>query len=93
MTDDPKFLEAKQHVQALRGFYIHGIVFLCVMALLLGLNSLTRAAWWAHWPLLGWGLGLLIHGVTVFTPFRLFGRDWEQRKIAERLAGGDRPKA
>ncbi len=89
MTDDPGYLEARQYVQALRGFYIHGIVFLCVMSGLIGLNSLTRTGWWVHWPLLGWGIGVLIHGITVAAPIRLFGRDWEQRKIAERL-GKDR---
>jgi hypothetical protein len=27
MTDDPNYLDAKRHVEALKGFYIHGIVF------------------------------------------------------------------
>ena len=27
----------------------------------------------------------LVHALSVFTPFRLIGREWEERKIQERL--------
>jgi hypothetical protein len=84
-NQDPRYREAKEHVEALKGFYVHLLVYVCVMSLLFGINILTKAAWWAQWPLLGWGIGILIHAVNVFSTFRLFGKDWERRKIEEQL--------
>ncbi len=85
MNDDLRYLEAKHHVAALKGFYIHAIAFACVMSGLFGLNSLTSAVWWVQWPLLGWGMGIIFHAILVYAPFRVFGREWEKRKIEERL--------
>jgi hypothetical protein len=82
---DPRYRCAKRRVDALKGFYIHLLVFCGVIAGLAGINMLTRGDWWVQWPLLGWGIGLLVHGATVFTPFRLFGPDWEQREIDKQL--------
>jgi hypothetical protein len=83
---DPRYVAAKRHVAAVRGFYIHGLVFACVMSLLLGINIISKSGWWVQWPLFGWGIGLLAHALTVYTPFQLFGSSWEERKINEYIA-------
>jgi hypothetical protein len=82
---DPHYAEAHRHVMALKGFYIHALVYACVMSGLLGLNMILSGDWWVHWPAAGWGFALLVHAVVVLVPFDLFGRDWQERKIAERL--------
>jgi 2TM domain len=56
-----------------------------VMSGLFGLNSLSSANWWVQWPLLGWGMGIMFHGLLVFSPVRFLSREWERRKIEERL--------
>jgi hypothetical protein len=40
---------------------------------------------WVIYPAIGWGIGLIVHGLSVFEVFDLFGRDWEKRQIARRL--------
>ena len=83
------YIAAKRHVDALRGLYIHGIVFALVMTTLVIINATGNGAWWVQWPLLGWGLGLVVHAVAVFmSPVRVFGAAWEHRKIRERLCRG-----
>lgn len=57
---------------------------------LLGINMATKSDWWVQWPLLGWGLGILGHAIGVFMPINYVGRDWEERKIKERLAKNTR---
>lgn len=47
------------------GWTIHALVFVTVNILLAGLAALSGRHW-AIFPALGWGLGLLIHGVVVF---------------------------
>ena len=52
------------------GFYIHLTVFVLVNALLVGVNLLTSPEHlWFQWPLIGWGLGILLHiGLLAFLP-------------------------
>lgn len=86
MTSDPKYIEAKRYVEAVKSFYIHLCIFICVMTGLIAVNVLTKTEWWVQWPLLGWGLGLAGHAIGVFLPVRIFGREWEERKIQQRMA-------
>lgn len=86
MSDDPAYLAAKRHVEAVKGLYIHGLVFGVVMTGLVVLNLLqATTGWWVQWPLAGWGIGILCHALAVYQPIRLFGDDWTERKIRERL--------
>ena len=55
---------ARKRAGTKMGWYIHALVYICVhvgLALLSGLNGRN----WAIYPALGWGLGLLIHGLVV----------------------------
>ena len=54
------------------GFTIHLIVYGLVNLLLITIN-LTGSSdgLWFHWPLLGWGIGLLAHGIRVWRTPRL----------------------
>jgi hypothetical protein len=67
-TDDPlEGLErlARRRAGAKLGWYIHASVYVLVNLLLLTL-SYSSGRHWALFPLLGWGMGLLVHGVVVF---------------------------
>ena len=85
MEDDLKLRNAKRHVAALKGFYIHAAVFTLVMTGLLIVNLAAGAPWWVQWPLLGWGIGVFGHAAAVFTPMRAFGAAWEEKKIKQRM--------
>ncbi|MFM7331473.1 MAG: 2TM domain-containing protein [Brachymonas sp.] len=56
---------ARRRAGAKLGWFIHAAVFVCVNALLMLLSFLSGKAW-AIFPLLGWGLGLAIHGAAVW---------------------------
>ena len=56
---------ARRRAGAKLGWYIHATVYLTVNLLLLAL-SLSSGRHWAVFPLLGWGLGLAVHGTVVF---------------------------
>jgi hypothetical protein len=67
MENQEAYQRAKQRVEAKFGFYIHLAVYLVVNGLLLTINLLTAPGeYWFLWPLLGWGIGLLFHGLGVF---------------------------
>ncbi len=77
---------AVEYVRDIKGFYTHAITYVLVIAGLFLLNLLSNPGkWWAAYPAFGWGIGLAIHGMTVFESFNLFGPDWEKRQIEKRL--------
>ena len=84
LDDDPEYRAARKHVRQLRKFYEHLLSYVTVNALLAVLNYLTSPGhWWVIWVILGWGIGLVSHGLSVFAYGGVFGRDWEERKIRE----------
>lgn len=56
---------ARRRARAKLGWFSHAIVYVCVNAMLVAL-SLATGRHWAVFPLLGWGLGLMLHGVAVW---------------------------
>ena len=40
---------------------------------------------WFYWPLLGWGIGVLFHGMRVFNYSPFFGKGWEEKKLQQFL--------
>lgn len=77
---------ARERASMLQGLYVHIVVYVIINAGLFGINWLTRSAdgpWWFIWPLMGWGLGLVIHIATTVLP--VFSDHWVDRK-ADRLS-------
>ncbi|MCP2727637.1 2TM domain-containing protein [Limnofasciculus baicalensis] len=83
MESDEKYRRAKRRVAAIKGFYIHLIAYIAVITLLFFIDFLTPGGWWFYWALLGWGIGIIAHALTIFGITGLFGSDWEEKKIAE----------
>lgn len=81
METTDKLADARRHVAALKGFYIHLTAFVLVNLLLLAINILTASPWWVEWPFLGWGIGLLGHAIAVFGQAPDFAKNWEARQI------------
>ncbi len=86
MEKDEKYQEAKKRVEDLKGFYTHLVIYIIVNLGLFLFNILqTPDTLWFYWPLVGWGIGVVIHGASVLINYGLFGKDWEEKKIQEYL--------
>jgi len=83
MTEDEKQQRAEKQFRVIMGFYIHLTVYALVVALLAAINAMTAAPWWAQWPALGWGIGILAHGLAVFAGAPGAFSRWRERKIEE----------
>jgi hypothetical protein len=75
--------QARRRVGMKMGFYIHALVYLLVNAGLFALNELNGGRQWAIFPLLGWGIGLAIHGIVVF--LALHTGDMRQRMLDDEM--------
>jgi hypothetical protein len=57
---------AERRADAKLGFRNHAFIFAMVNAGLAGVNLITSPGYlWFVWPLGGWGMGLLSHGLSV----------------------------
>ncbi len=67
MENQEVYQRAKKKVEARIGFYIHLAVYAVVNSLFILINLSTSPQYiWFKWPLLGWGIGLFFHGMSVF---------------------------
>ena len=57
---------ARRRAGAQLGWYLHAAVYLVVNLVLAGLAFATEHRRWSVFPALGWGLGLVLHGVSVW---------------------------
>jgi fatty acid desaturase len=83
MSQEEKLARARRQVAALKAFYIHLFAFVAVILLLAIINAATGGPWWVLWVLLGWGIGVLAHGLFVFAGTSRRVAEWEQRKVRE----------
>ncbi len=84
MTDEEKIV--LNQVKEIRGFYSHLISFVLIMALLFVINYVVYPKYiWAWWAALGWGVGLVVHGLSAFEVLNFFGPEWERKQIEKRL--------
>jgi len=67
ISDDDIDRLARKRAGAKLGWYLHTLVYVLVNLVLF---AMSRHGWgqrpWSVFPLLGWGLGLALHGVSVF---------------------------
>jgi hypothetical protein len=77
-----KYQKAKERAAALRGFYTHLSVYVIVNLGLFLINmAVSPDRLWFFWPLMGWGIAIVLHALRVFGG--TFGSNWEEKKIAE----------
>ncbi|MEL4304458.1 2TM domain-containing protein [Methanococcoides sp. LMO-2] len=77
--EDEKLLRAQKRVKELKKFYNHLAVYLIVMAILLFIDYSDGGNWWVHWPMIGWGIFVVIQGFSVSK----FAKGWEEKKLKE----------
>ena len=82
MKDEKLMKEAKKRVEAKMSFRIHALTYVLVNAFLVVIYFVTGSLqetvrqqigfgesniFWPLFPMLGWGVGLAIHGITVWS--------------------------
>lgn len=83
-TEDDRYYKAKKRVDEIRGFYGNLVAYIAVNGFFVVINLVTSPdKIWFYWPMLGWGIGVLFHGLRVFNRLPFLGKDWEERKMQE----------
>lgn len=83
---DSQEQQAFRHVRKLRAFYMHLLRYAVVVAGLRAINLIVSPhRLWVLWVMAGWGIGLLAHASSVFSPRGFLGPEWERREVEKRL--------
>ena len=96
---DDRYNLAYKRVKKIKGFYVHALVFVLVNAFII-ISSYNRSLFgnevFLRWETFStaflWGIGLLVHGLSVFGRNIFFGQNWEERKIQEFMEKEKREK-
>ncbi|MDG1573410.1 2TM domain-containing protein [Robiginitalea sp. M366] len=86
---DKRFQKAREKVEAIKKFYGNLASYCVVIPFLAWLNWRTTDFPWVVFPALGWGFGLLMHGMEAYGYNPLWGKRWEERKIRELMERDD----
>ena len=87
--DEIKYQEATKRVKKIKGFYTHLTVYIVVntMIIIVNVQNLDEGESFFKFKTfstaLFWGVGLAAHGLSVFLPSLIMGKDWEEKKIKE----------
>lgn len=77
-----KLRKAREKVKRIKLFYLHFIVYLVVNLIIFIFNITTSSEYlWFIWPVLIWGAFILADAFSVFGFDKIFGKDWEEKKI------------
>ncbi len=78
--------KAIEYVEGVKGFYQHLFSYIPTMLILVIINFLiTPDFYWVIFPMIGWGIGIISHGIQAFELFSLFSPEWEKKQIEKRL--------
>jgi XRE family transcriptional regulator, regulator of sulfur utilization len=75
--------EAIEYVKGVKEFYTHllmYLVFAIVFSFAFGIRNPM-----IFWGVIGWGVGVIIHGLNVYEVVNVLGPKWERRQIEKRL--------
>lgn len=85
--DEIKYQQALKRVKRIKGFYTHLMVYIVINTALIIANTSNSSENFWRWQTFNtvffWGIGLAAHGLSVFMPGIIMGKDWEERKIKE----------
>jgi transcriptional regulator with XRE-family HTH domain len=79
----PDEQEAIEYVKGVKEFYTHllmYLVFAIVFSVAFGIRNPM-----IFWGVIGWGVGVIIHGLNVYEVVNVLGPKWERRQIEKRL--------
>ncbi len=67
MDDDERRAAAVKRLEEKRDFRTHIVTYVVVNSFLVGIWAVTGSGYfWPVWPILGWGIGLVLHAWTIY---------------------------
>ncbi|ALM48329.1 histidine kinase [Flavobacterium psychrophilum] len=82
--ENSSYFKAQKKVEEIKGFYANLSSYIVVITGLAILNIISSPNHlWFLYPALGWGLGVVAHGMKAFDYMPILDKEWEERKVKE----------
>ena len=79
-----KYVKAVRKVEKLKEFYQNIASYCIIIPVLIFINlKFLPYFHWFWFPVVGWGIGILFHGLDTYDYNPFLGANWEERKIKE----------
>lgn len=90
--ENSKYVRALERVEKMKEFYQNLVTYLIMVPVFIYVNlTFVPHFHWFWFPILGWGFGVVFHGLEAFNYNIFLGKNWEDRKIKE-LMDNDKNK-
>ena len=77
---------ALAHVRKIKAFYVHLAQYVVIVGGLAIVNLVTLPGYlWVGWVAMGWGIGVVAHGLRVFDKVPFLNGQWEKREVEKFL--------
>jgi hypothetical protein len=84
------YVRAVERVEKLKEFYQNIISYCIIIPFLVVLNLMLSPQFhWFWFPMFGWGIGVVFHGLDVYNYNPILGSNWESKKINELMKEDD----
>ena len=82
--ENNKYVRAVERVQKMKEFYQNLITYLVMIPVFIFINlKFVPQFHWFWFPIFGWGIGVIFHGLEAYNYSVFMGSDWEDKKIKE----------
>lgn len=84
IDEKSSYFKAQKKIEEIKGFYGNLSSYIVVITGLAILNITTYSEHlWFFYPAIGWGIGVVMHGLKTFDYMPFLDKDWEERKVKE----------
>ncbi len=85
LNEQEAYTKAKRRVDEIKAFYVHLMIFLVTSTITLIIGWILSYELFIVFivGLLGWAIGVGVHGINVYGLNLFLGKDWEDRKLKE----------
>ncbi|WP_026705799.1 2TM domain-containing protein [Flavobacterium soli] len=92
--EEYRYEKAKRKAKEIRGFYYNLVCYCIVIPVLIFINlTFVPHFHWFWFSLIGWGTGILVHGVSAFELNPFLGKNWEEKKLQQLIEEEKRKQA
>ncbi|HEU4495965.1 MAG TPA: 2TM domain-containing protein [Flavobacterium sp.] len=84
ISDKAKYENAKRKARKIRSFYYNLMCYCIVIPILVFINLMAMPEFqWFWFSMLGWGIGVIVHGMEAFQANPFLSKGWEERKLQQ----------
>lgn len=82
--ENNKYVRAVERVEKMKEFYQNLVTYLVMIPVFIYINlRFVPDFHWFWFPIFGWGIGVVFHGLEAYNYSIFMGKDWESKKIKE----------